>query len=81
MKEYRHVDIPELTARIDHEWHKEYRSNNFTLMHNMRVIATLEDKEIEGNPFWELIWDTEQGGEVNPPQAQGVRKVANKNRE
>jgi hypothetical protein len=59
MKCYRHKDIPELEAQIDHNFHQDYRDDNYTLLHNRRVILTnVKDKDIEDNPFWILELDT-----------------------
>lgn len=63
MKEYTHKDIPELQAQIQYLWHKEHRDDNFTLLHNRRVILTnVKDSEIENSRTWILTFDSEAGG-------------------
>lgn len=59
MKEYRHKDIPELEAHMSHNFHQDYRDDNYILMHNRRAILTnVKDKDIENNPAWVLEVDT-----------------------
>lgn len=66
MKSYRHKRFPNLTAEIQYEWHREYRNDCYMLLDTdtrIVIMSHVLNSEIENNPNWELVYDSEEESE------------------